>query len=195
MKHMMIAAVLMTGGVVLAQEPPRMKMTTEIPQGIATPDELETRFGTLNFFDGVPDEATTQKVYDHLDYQHAFQAFMSGIQIASMDAIRKGLAALVESDATHWEVPYLPIDPADVGRTYEAVIRINSQSGKGGVAYLLERDRGFHLPRRQQVEFSQIVQGIVEQTGRELSSQEIGEVFEREYLSEAGAYSLGIYVT
>jgi 2-isopropylmalate synthase len=91
--------------------------------------------------------------------------------------------------STHWEVPYLPIDPVDVGRTYEAVIRINSQSGKGGVAYLLERDRGFDLPRRQQVEFSQIVQGIVEETGRELTSDEIADAFEREYLS-SGAFSV-----
>ena len=115
-----------------------------------------------------------------------FTAFSGSHQ----DAIRKGLTALADSGSSHWEVPYLPIDPVDVGRTYEAVIRINSQSGKGGVAYLLERDRGFYLPRRQQVEFSQIVQGIVEQTGRELSSDEIGDVFEREYLSEAGAFSL-----
>lgn len=74
-----------------AKESPRMKMTTEIPPGITTPDELETSFGTLKFFDGVPNKKTVQKVYDHLDFQHAFQAFLSGIQIASMDALRKGI--------------------------------------------------------------------------------------------------------
>lgn len=72
-------------------EPPRMKMTTELPPGITTPDEIKTRLGTLNFFDGVPDKMTVQKVYNFLDFQHAFQAYMSGVQIASMDAIRKGL--------------------------------------------------------------------------------------------------------
>ena len=149
----------------------------------------QLEFGDINELVRVAEFCNRLPVHPRHPYAGdlVFTAFSGSHQ----DAIRKGLAALVESDATHWEVPYLPIDPADVGRTYEAVIRINSQSGKGGVAYLLERDRGFYLPRRQQVEFSQIVQGIVEQTGRELSSQEIGEVFEREYLSEAGAYSLG----
>jgi hypothetical protein len=72
-------------------EPPKMKMTTEIPPGITTPDEIKTRLGDLNFFDGVPDKETVQKVYNFLDFQHGFQAYMSGVQIASMDAIRKGL--------------------------------------------------------------------------------------------------------
>ena len=79
-------AVLMVANLCWAKEPPKMKMTTEVPPGIATPDKFETRFGALNFFDGVPDKATVQKVYDHLDFQHSFQAFLSGIQIASMDA-------------------------------------------------------------------------------------------------------------
>jgi hypothetical protein len=85
----------------LASEPPKsMKMTTPVPPGIATPDKLETRMGTLNFFDGVPDKATVQKVYDNLDFQHAFQAFMSGIQIASMDALRKGILEFGPANTT-----------------------------------------------------------------------------------------------
>jgi hypothetical protein len=83
-----------------AEEPPKMKMTMEVPPGITTPDELETSFGTLKFFDGVPDEQTVQKVYDHLDFQHAFQAFLSGIQIASMDALRKGLLEFGPANTT-----------------------------------------------------------------------------------------------
>ena len=86
-----VMVALMTASVGWAEEPPKMEMTTEIPPGIVTPDVLETRFGTLNFFDGVPDKQTVQKVYDNLDFQHAFQAFLSGIQIASMDALRKGI--------------------------------------------------------------------------------------------------------
>jgi hypothetical protein len=75
----------------LAVEPPKMKMTTDVPPGIATPDKLETRIGTLNLFDGVPDKETAQKVFDNLDFQRGVQAFMSGIQIASMTGLRKGL--------------------------------------------------------------------------------------------------------
>jgi 2-isopropylmalate synthase len=79
-------------------------------------------------------------------------------------------------------VPYLPIDPADVGRTYDAVIRVNSQSGKGGIAYLLERDHGLALPRLLQIEFSQVIQRIADATGKELSSAEIRAAFDREYV-------------
>jgi hypothetical protein len=103
MKKMMTAvmiAVLMAAGMTWAAEPPKMKMTTEIPPGITTPDEIKTRLGTLNFFDGVPDEETTQKVYKFLDFQHAFQAYMSGVQIASMDAIRRGLLEFGPANTT-----------------------------------------------------------------------------------------------
>jgi len=113
-----------------------------------------------------------------------FTAFSGSHQ----DAIKKGLAARnadVARGEEVWDVPYLPIDPADLGRTYEAVIRVNSQSGKGGIAYLLERDYGLALPRLLQVEFSQVIQGITDGSGKELSSTEIFEAFEREYLAVA----------
>ncbi len=105
-----------------------------------------------------------------------FTAFSGSHQ----DAIKKGLAELQPGDA--WDVPYLPIDPADVGRSYDSIIRVNSQSGKGGVAYLLERDYQLVLPRRLQIEFSQVVQAAADLTGKELSSGEIFQLFEREYL-------------
>jgi 2-isopropylmalate synthase len=105
-----------------------------------------------------------------------FTAFSGSHQ----DAIKKGLAALKPGDA--WDVPYLPIDPTDVGRSYDSIIRVNSQSGKGGVAYLLERDYQLVLPRRLQIEFSQVVQAAADTTGKELSSAEIFALFEREYL-------------
>jgi len=110
-----------------------------------------------------------------------FTAFSGSHQ----DAIKKGLAARAIDVARGnevWDVPYLPIDPADVGRTYEAVIRVNSQSGKGGIAYLLERDYGLALPRLLQVEFAQVVQKITDATGKELSAAEIRAAFDREYL-------------
>jgi len=111
-----------------------------------------------------------------------FTAFSGSHQ----DAIKKGLAARAVDLAGGneiWDVPYLPIDPADLGRTYEAVIRVNSQSGKGGIAYLLERDHGLTLPRLLQIEFSQVIQAITDASGKELSSGEIHAAFEREYLA------------
>jgi 2-isopropylmalate synthase len=82
-----------------------------------------------------------------------------------------------------WQVPYLPIDPKDVGRTYEAVIRVNSQSGKGGVAYIMKADHGLALPRRLQIEFSQVVQKISEGEGGEVSPKEMWDAFSEEYLA------------
>ncbi len=109
-----------------------------------------------------------------------FTAFSGSHQ----DAIKKGLAAR-NKEIAHgnplWDVPYLPIDPSDLGRTYDAVIRVNSQSGKGGIAYLLERDYGLSLPRLLQIEFSQVIQRITDATGKELSSAEIRAAFDREY--------------
>jgi 2-isopropylmalate synthase len=112
-----------------------------------------------------------------------FTAFSGSHQ----DAIRKGFGARRADDA--WEVPYLPIDPRDLGRTYESVIRVNSQSGKGGIAYLLERDFELSLPRRLQIEFSQVVQSVADATGKELDSAEIWQLFEREFLDAEGAYA------
>jgi 2-isopropylmalate synthase len=108
-----------------------------------------------------------------------FTAFSGSHQ----DAIRKGLAVLEKTGATQWEVPYLPINPADVGRQYEPLIRINSQSGKGGVAFVLEQSRGYRLPKAMAAEFSQLVQRMADTTGKELSARSILEAFEREYLS------------
>ncbi|MCC6869255.1 MAG: 2-isopropylmalate synthase [Burkholderiales bacterium] len=111
-----------------------------------------------------------------------FTAFSGSHQ----DAIKKGLAARTVDVARGnevWDVPYLPIDPADLGRTYEAVIRVNSQSGKGGIAYLLERDYGLALPRLLQIEFSKVIQEITDASGKELSAAEIHAAFEREYLA------------
>jgi 2-isopropylmalate synthase len=106
-----------------------------------------------------------------------FTAFSGSHQ----DAIKKGLAARAEGDM--WDVPYLPIDPSDVGRSYDSIIRVNSQSGKGGVAYLLERDYQLVMPRRLQIEFSQVVQAAADITGKELTSQELWALFTREYLT------------
>ena len=104
------------------------------------------------------------------------------------DAIRKGFAQQ-QADAV-WEVPYLPIDPADIGRDYEAVIRVNSQSGKGGITFLLEQEYGINLPRRMQIEFSQVVQKETDRLGLEMSAAQIYQLLEREYLQATAPYAL-----
>ncbi|QQE87869.1 2-isopropylmalate synthase [Azotobacter chroococcum] len=104
------------------------------------------------------------------------------------DAIRKGFTQQDPNGV--WEVPYLPIDPADIGRSYEAVIRVNSQSGKGGITYLLEQEYGISLPRRMQIEFSQVVQKETDRLGLEMSAAQIHALLEAEYLKAGAPYSL-----
>ncbi len=101
---------------------------------------------------------------------------------------RRSKAAGTDIDHIDWGVPYLPIDPHDIGRTYEAVVRVNSQSGKGGVAYLLKHDHGLDLPRRLQVEFSKVVQARTDAEGGELASEQLWDMFEDEYLHAVDAY-------
>jgi 2-isopropylmalate synthase len=112
------------------------------------------------------------------------------------DAIKKGLAARKQAlagagerdDQQRWDVPYLPIDPADVGRSYDAVIRVNSQSGKGGIAYLLGAEYGLELPRRLQIEFSRVVQEVTDTTSKEISAEAIHALFNRTYLEATSPY-------
>jgi len=124
-------------------------------------------------------------VHDRHPYagQMVFTAFSGSHQ----DAIKKGFAASPADGL--WAVPYLPIDPKDLGRSYEAVIRVNSQSGKGGVAYLLERDHGIRLPRRLQIELSQMVQKVSDSRGGEVTSSEIWEAFKAEYIDRRSPFS------
>ena len=107
-----------------------------------------------------------------------FTAFSGSHQ----DAIKKGFA--VQPDKPLWQVPYLPLDPNDIGRSYQEIIRVNSQSGKGGVAYLLERDYSVRLPRKLQIEFSRVIQQISDRTGREVRPAEIWDAFASEYLHQ-----------
>ena len=106
------------------------------------------------------------------------------------DAIKKGLEALAENDSPLFEVPYIPIDPQDVGRSYEDVVRVNSQSGKGGVAYLLKTEHSLDLPRRMQIEFTRVIQGITDRTGKEMTSSNIYDEFDATYLGLDGPYLL-----
>ena len=124
----------------------------------------------------------------HPRHPYAGDLVFTAFSGSHQDAIKKGLADIRNSNAETWEVPYLPIDPQDVGRSYEAVIRINSQSGKGGVAYLLEKDHGLSMPRRLQIEFSQVIQKIADESGKEISPSNVWEEFQTTYLNGSGSY-------
>lgn len=119
----------------------------------------------------------------HPRHPYAGELVFTAFSGSHQDAIRKGLSDMKENPEQHWRVPYLPIDPFDLGRSYEAVIRVNSQSGKGGVTYLLEEDHGIELPRRLQIEFSKVAQEVADGEGVELTSDHLYEIFEREYFN------------
>lgn len=122
----------------------------------------------------------------HLRHPYVGDLVFTAFSGSHQDAIKKGFAAQSSDDI--WEVPYLPLDPADVGRTYESVIRVNSQSGKGGIAFLLERDYNLVLPRRLQIEFSRIVQQAVDTHGQEMAAADLWKLFEQEYLQAISPY-------
>jgi 2-isopropylmalate synthase len=126
----------------------------------------------------------------HPRHPYAGELVHTAFSGSHQDAISKGLRARERERPDAWEVPYLPIDPADLGRSYEAVIRINSQSGKGGAAHVLEQDHGFTLPKPMHPEFGAVVQRLAESAGAELSSATIREAFEREYLAPGGRFAL-----
>jgi 2-isopropylmalate synthase len=117
----------------------------------------------------------------HLRHPYVGDLVYTSFSGSHQDAIKKGFAALGE-DYEEWGVPYLPIDPKHVGRTYEAVIRVNSQSGKGGVAYIMREEHGLDLPRRLQIEFSKTIQTITEDSGTVIEPDEMWATFEAEYL-------------
>jgi len=125
----------------------------------------------------------------HPRHPYAGDLVFTAFSGSHQDAIKKGFAAMKQSNSGEWVVPYLPIDPQDVGRSYEAVIRINSQSGKGGVAYVLEADYGLQLPRRLQVEFSQVVQDFADKSGKEITASQIWQAFNDEYLALESPYA------
>ncbi|MGC2200364.1 MAG: 2-isopropylmalate synthase [Stellaceae bacterium] len=118
----------------------------------------------------------------HPRHPYAGELVYTAFSGSHQDAIKKGFEALAKRNDELWEVPYLPIDPKDLGRTYEAVIRVNSQSGKGGVAYVLKADYGLDLPRGLQIEFSKVVQEVADRTGKELTSRDIWSLFQDTYL-------------
>ena len=115
----------------------------------------------------------------HPRHPYAGDLVYTSFSGSHQDAIKKAFAARREGDI--WDMPYLPIDPKDLGRSYDAVIRVNSQSGKGGISYLLEHEFGLELPRRLQIEFSRVVQAVTDDTGKEVDAAQIKAIFDREY--------------
>ena len=127
----------------------------------------------------------------HQRHPYAGELVFTAFSGSHQDAIKKGFAAQETRNDRIWDVPYLPIDPKDLGRDYEAVIRVNSQSGKGGVAWVLQQDKGLKLPKRMQADFSRVVQALADQTSRELNASDIWTAFEDHYrLSGDQAYRL-----
>ena len=150
-------------------------------------------FGDIERIRRVAEYATRLPVHPRHPYvgDLVYTAFSGSHQ----DAIKKGMAAIGD-DYDQWEVPYLPIDPKHLGRTYEAIIRVNSQSGKGGVAYLMDTEHGLDLPRALQIEFSKAVQAVTEDSGTVIKPGEMWDVFSRTYLSdEAGVRLIGSEVS
>lgn len=131
----------------------------------------------------------------HPRHPYAGDLVFTAFSGSHQDAIKKGFHAMKQSNNPEWAVPYLPIDPADLGRSYEAVVRINSQSGKGGVAFLLEKDHGVSLPRRLQISMSQKIQELADETGKEISSSEIWGIFEENFLKPKNNFSYQSHIS
>jgi 2-isopropylmalate synthase len=150
-------------------------------------------FSQINRVRAVHERCTRMAVHERHPYvgDLVFTAFSGSHQ----DAIRKGMAARDDTPGALWDVPYLPLDPQDVGRTYEAIIRINSQSGKGGVAYVLETEYGIQMPKAMHVEFGKIVNQIADARGNELSAAEIRDAFTETYLECTSPFTLEAFQT
>jgi len=129
----------------------------------------------------------------HQRHPYAGELAYTAFSGSHQDAIKKGMTAIRQSNDGLWDVPYLPIDPQDVGRAYEGIIRVNSQSGKGGTAYVMENEFGIELPRLLQVEFSQVVQKIADTTGKEILPETIWQTFEDTYLESSEPFDLVRY--
>jgi len=162
-----------------------LNMTT---QGI----DSKLDFSDINEVLDVVERCTEMET--HARHPYVGELVYTAFSGSHQDAINKGLAYQKNRDDEFWEVPYLPIDPADVGRSYESIIRINSQSGKGGVAYILEKNYGYQLPKAMHPEIGKIVQAVTDEKGKVLSSEEILQIFNDTYFNKTGHLSF-VHVT
>ena len=148
----------------------------------------ELDFSSINRVVNVYERCTKLKV--HPRHPYAGELVYTAFSGSHQDAINKGMTALDLTESPLWEVPYLPIDPQDLGRTYESIIRINSQSGKGGVAYIMDHEFGYKLPKAMHPGFGRVIQEVSDEIGDELSPDMIMHTFEKEYLLNANGYVL-----
>jgi 2-isopropylmalate synthase len=151
----------------------------------------ELDFSNINAIRAVYEKCTRMDI--HARHPYAGELVFTAFSGSHQDAIHKGMVAHVANPGAPWEVPYLPIDPKDIGRTYEAIIRINSQSGKGGVSYILATDFGFKLPKLMQAEFGKIINDLADTTGSELLPAQIYQAFEDEYLLRSAPLALDAF--
>lgn len=151
----------------------------------------ELDFSNINALREIYEECTELKVHERHPYagELVFTAFSGSHQ----DAIKKGVEYMTESHSDYWEVPYLPLDPADVGRAYEPIIRINSQSGKGGAAFIMKQNYGYDMPKTMHPEFGAVVQKACDDLGREIQPEEVFDLFREEYLDNRYPYNLKSY--
>lgn len=145
-------------------------------------------FSDLPKYKEIYERCTDMKIHERTPYvgELVFTAFSGSHQ----DAINKGTEYMQQTNTQHWEIPYLPIDPADIGREYEPIIRINSQSGKGGAAFVMANNFGYNLPKAMHPEFSELVQSQCDKLGRELIANELLEIFENAYLNHPRTYEI-----
>ena len=151
----------------------------------------ELDFSHMNHIKEVYERCTEMNVHPRHPYagKLVFTAFSGSHQ----DAINKGVNAMQKENNPYWEVPYLPIDPADLGRQYEPIVRINSQSGKGGAAFVMHQNFGYVLPKAMHPEFGKLVKKDCDEKGREISAQEVFDIFKNEYLDVHEPYDLISY--
>ena len=145
-------------------------------------------FSRINKVINVYERCTKMKV--HPRHPYAGELVYTAFSGSHQDAINKGMSAVELTESRLWEVPYLPIDPQDVGRTYESIIRINSQSGKGGVAYIMDHEFGFKLPKDMQPGFGRVIQEVTDAYGDELTADMVFHTFEKEYLLNKNGFYL-----
>lgn len=145
-------------------------------------------FSNINKLKEIYERCTGMRVHERHPYagELVFTAFSGSHQ----DAINKGVQYMKDNGSSHWEIPYLPIDPADIGRKYEPIIRINSQSGKGGAAFIMQQNFGFELPKEMHGEFGAVVKAECDRVGREISPQEVYDLFKQEYIDIDAPYRL-----
>lgn len=151
----------------------------------------ELDFSNINAIREVYEDCTELKVHERHPYagELVFTAFSGSHQ----DAIKKGVEYMAESGTQYWEVPYLPLDPADVGRAYEPIIRINSQSGKGGAAFIMKQNYGYDMPKTMHPEFGAVVKAACDEVGREIQPDEVFDLFKKEYIENRYPYNLKNY--